>query len=535
MRRAILLTAALASALLLIILGAAPARAQSVQLVPFGGQTYASPYYVTGEPGNPGRVYVVEGAGTIRLVEDGATKSPAFLDISGEVCFSGEATCGPESGMVSMAFAPDYATSGRFYVFFTRDVDPGTHELVVREFRRTTSPNDIDEATGRDVLVIAHPTNTNHNGGQLQFGPDGYLYISTGDGGGANDPGANAQNLNSLLGKLLRIDPTGTVPLQHGIPPDNPFAGSTPGADEIYSYGLRNPYRFSFDRLTGDLTIGDVGQAEWEEVDFVTRGVGRGANFGWDCFEGTALGASSGEPQCTPLPTNHTPPVLQYANPPASNAAINGGYMVRDETIPTLLGRYLYADSSSAFPEIRSAVLFPGGSSGDSSTGLAGGTASFGEDTCGHIYVAHFNGQVSRIQPSTATPACQPQATLPTPGAGGDGGDTRGPALSVDLSKAKRAAARGELTLIVRCDENCTLTGTGKVVLSGKDIGLEPDDGTLAAAVPGVLGLDLSRRKSKRLGAELRDGGKAKALLSLIGTDAAGNQSAAKYRVRQRR
>jgi glucose/arabinose dehydrogenase len=534
MRRVIPLITPLVLALLLVISGAAPARAQSVQLVPFGGQAYASPYYVTGEPGDPSRVYVVEGAGTIRLVVDGDTQSAAYLDISNEVCSPGEATCGSDSGMFSIAFAPDYAMSGLFYVFFTRDVDPGNYELVVREFRRTTNPNDIDEATGRDVLVIPHP-GTNHNGGQLQFGPDGHLYISTGDGQNPNDPNANAQSINSLLGKLLRIDPTGTAPLQHGIPSDNPFAGAIPGADEIYSYGLRNPYRFSFDLITGNLTIGDVGQGAWEEVDFVTNGSGRGANFGWDCFEGNALAASSGEPQCTPLPTNHTPPVLQYANPPASNAAINGGYVVRDETIPTLLGRYLYADSSSAFPEIRSAVLFPGGSSGDSSTGLAGGTASFGEDMCGHIYVAHFNGQVSRIQPSTATPACQPQATLPTPGAGGDGGDTRGPALSVDLSKAKRAAARGELTLIVRCDENCTLTGTGKVVLSGKDIGLEPDDGTLPAGVPGVLGLDLSRRKSKRLGAELRDGGKAKALLSLIGTDAAGNQSAAKYRVRQRR
>jgi glucose/arabinose dehydrogenase len=531
MRRAILLTAALASALLLITLGAAPARAQSVQLVPFGGQTYASPYYVTGEPGDPSRVYVVEGAGTIRLVVDGDTQSGAFLDISGEVCSPGEAPCGHDSGMFSTAFAPDYATSGLFYVFFTRDAGTGDYELVVREFRRTTSPNDIDEATGRDVLVIPHP-GSDHNGGQLQFGPDGYLYASTGDGQNPDDADNNAQNTNSLLGKLLRIDPTGTAPLQHGIPSDNPFAGSTPGADEIYSYGLRNPYRFSFDRLTGDLTIGDVGQLAWEEVDFMTNGLGRGANFGWDCFEGTALAASSGEPQCDPLPTNHTPPVFQYANPPESNAAINGGYVVRDQTIPTLLGRYLYADSSSAFPEIRSVVLFPGGSSGDASTGLDGGTASFGEDACGHIYVAHFSGQVSRIQTSTPTPACQPQTAPPPPGVGGD---TRGPLLSVDLSKAKRAAARGELTLIVGCDESCTVSGGGKVVLPGKDIGLDSDSGALPAGVPGALGLGLSRREAKRLSAELRDGGKAKAVLSLTGTDATGNQSTAKYRVKQRR
>jgi glucose/arabinose dehydrogenase len=521
MRRISLLTATF----LLVLAGAAPALAQ--QLVPFGGQSYALPYYVAGEPGDPSRVYVVEAAGTIRLVEGGVTQPGAFLDISADVVDGGEA------GLFSMAFAPDYASTGLFYVFYTRDVNPGTHDLVIREFRRTTDPDDIDEGTGRDVLVIAHPTNTNHNGGQLQFGPDGHLYVATGDGGGGNDPDANAQDLNSLLGKLLRIDPVGDAPLEYGIPADNPFAGSIPGADEIYSYGLRNPYRFSFDRLTGDLVIGDVGQAAWEEVDFVSNGFGRGANFGWDCFEGTALGSSSGQPQCAPMQGGHTPPVLQYANPPTSGAAISGGYIVRDETIPSLLGRYLYADSSGAFPEIRSALLFPGGSSGNSSTGLSGGTASFGEDACGHVYVAKFSGQVFRIQASTAQPACQPQTSLAPPGAGNR--DGKGPRLSVDVSRAKRAAARGRVTLIVGCDEACTATAAGKLVLAGRDIGLDPDRDSLAAGVPAALVLDLSAKEARRLRVDLRNGVKARAVIEVSATDAASNGSAAERRVKQRR
>ncbi|MGH2984108.1 MAG: PQQ-dependent sugar dehydrogenase [Solirubrobacterales bacterium] len=523
MRRAFLLTATVVPAFVLVLIGASSAHAQSVQLVPFGGQSYALPYYVAGEPGDPSRVYVVEAAGTIRLVENGVTRPTPFLEISSDVLDGGE------RGLFSMALAPDYATSGLFYVFFTRAAT-SQHDLVIREFRRTTDPDDIDEGTGRDVIVIPHPDASNHNGGQLQFGPDGLLYISTGDGGSTPNL---ARSLNSRLGKILRINPAGTSPGEYSIPAGNPFDDGVggPNADEIYSYGLRNPYRFSFDRLTGDLAIGDVGQSAWEEVDFLANGAGLGANFGWNCFEG--VGAYSGAPPgCTAPPSPHTPPVLQYENPPDSGAAINGGYVVRDETLPSLFGRYLYADSSGAFPEIRSALLFPGGSSGDSSTGLSGGTASFGEDACGHIYVAQFSGQVSRIQTSGAAPPCQPQTALPLPG---PGADTRGPALSVDLSKAKRAAARGQLTLIVGCDEACTVSGGGEVVLPGKDIGLDPDGGFLAAGIPGALHLELSGKETRRVRAALLDGEKVKAGVELSAADAAGNRSVAQRRIKQKR
>ena len=405
--------------------------------------------------------------------------------------------------------------------------------LVIREFDSTTNRDDVDEATGRDVLVVPHPTNTNHNGGQLQFGPDGYLYAATGDGGGGDDPDNNAQNLNSLLGKMLRIDPTGAGPGDHTNPPDNPFAGATPGADEIYAYGLRNPYRFSFDRLTGDLTIGDVGQGALEEVDFMTEGTGLGANFGWDCFEGTMAGGSSGQPQCNPLQGVHTPPVLEYARP-ATGAAVNGGFVVRDETVPSLLGRYVYGDSSGALPgnAIFSALLFAGGSSENGPTGLSAPfVVSFGEDACGHVYVVSGSGQVSRIAPVGASGACSPQTALDSPPLG----DTTPPTLSVDVSKARRAANRGAVRLVVGCDESCVVSGEGEVAKKGKDLGLDPGSEQLAAGVPEALDLELSGREARRLRSALKRGSKARAVVDLLANDATGNQTAASRRIKQNR
>jgi glucose/arabinose dehydrogenase len=528
MRKITLLLAWFATTIAFVLLGASSALAQGVQLVPFGQPTYASPYYVTGEPGDPSRVYVVEGAGRIRLVINGTPQAGYFLDINGDVCFSSDSpSCGGESGMFSIAFAPDYATTGLFYVFYTRnDTTPGNHHfLVIREFRRTTDPNDINEATGRDVLVIPHPSASNHNGGQLQFGPDGYLYISTGDGG--NTP-QNGQSRTTLLGKILRIDPGGSNPGEYTVPPDNPYVAPDPNADEIYSYGLRNPYRFSFDRLTGDLAIGDVGEGSREEADLVTSGAGGGVNFGWACYEGTLVHSTSG--LCDPLPANHTPPVLEY--PHSGSAAISGGYVVRDETLPSLLGRYLYADTfDSLGGEIYSAALTPGVTTTGTSTGLtATNVGSFGEDACGHVYVAEIGGAVSRIQPSPATPACHPQIAPSLPA----GSETSGPILTVDPSKARRAASRGEVTLVVRCDESCTVRGTGRIVLPGRDIGIDPDSVSLPAGLPGALHLDLSGKESKRLRAALLDREKAKAKVELSATDAAGNLSAVERRIRQK-
>jgi glucose/arabinose dehydrogenase len=399
---------------LALLMWAASASAQSVQLVPFGGQTFNDPWYVTGPPGDPSRVFVVEGGGTIRLVKDGVTQPTPFLTIP-----EAYTVCN-DCGLFSMAFAPDYATSGLFYVFYSRDsgLSDNRYYLRLEEFRRSASDPDVaDPTSGRIVLEIPHPDSTIHNGGQLQFGPDGLLYISVGDGGPQGDPLNKGQSTGTLLGKLLRINPSGTLPGQYSVPADNPFAGATPGADEIYAYGLRNPWRFSFDRLTGDLTVGDVGFNDWEEVDFVPNGAGRGANFGWHCFEGTHP-LSPAPADCATLPSQ-TPPVLEYAHPATGAAAVTGGYVIRDGALPSLYGRYIYADIYNVFGgELRTAQLFAGGSSGDAGLGVtANNVVSFGEDACAHIYVASAIGgaNVYRLEPTSGPFPCLPPVTQSSP------------------------------------------------------------------------------------------------------------------------
>src|SRR3954469_21336503 len=255
-----LLACALAPALLAV---AAPAASAAVHLTPIGD--FSTPVYVTAPPGDPHRLFVVEKGGRIMEVRDGQKQAAPFLDISGDVKSDGS-----EQGLLSMAFAPDYATSRKFYVYYTapRPGDGGGSVITVQEFQAAAgNPDAVDPASRRTILTVDHPTNGNHNGGQLQFGPDGQLYAGTGDGGSGNDPPSNAQNANSQLGKLLRIDRVN-------------------GGASIQALGLRNPWRFSFDRQTGDLIIGDVGQNAYEEVDFTPAGAGAGINYGWRCFEG---------------------------------------------------------------------------------------------------------------------------------------------------------------------------------------------------------------------------------------------------------
>ncbi len=459
MRRISLLTATLA----FVLLGASSASAQSVQLVSFGGQSFNSPYYVAGAPGDPSRVFVVEGGGTIRLVKNGVTQSTPFLDISGDVCSSGDG-CGGESGLFSIALAPDYAASGLLYVFYTRDVNPGLHYLRIEEFRRSASTPDLaDPGSRRIVLEIPHLSADNHNGGQLQFGPDKLLYIATGDGG--STPG-NGQSLSTQLGKLLRIDPRGSGPFSYTVPADNPFRDGPGGAaDEIYSSGLRNPYRSSFDRSTGDLTIGDVGGSAWEEIDYTPEGGGRGANFGWNCFEGKHVLAGC------PVP-NHTPPVLEYPNG-GSGAAVSGGFVIRDSALPTLRGRYIYADTFDALGgQIRSAVLGPGTASGDAPVGLtASGVSSFGQDACGHIYVATLGGSVSRLQPTSGPFPCK-----------------LAPELTVETKPARRVARKGAVLIKALCDEDCDLTAKASIVLKGRGQRLELETGTEGPRSPRAAG-----------------------------------------------
>jgi hypothetical protein len=355
--------------------------------------TFSSPTYLTAPPGDAERLFVVEQGGRIRVVRNGATLPTAFLDLTSLVLSGGE------RGLLSMAFAPDYASTGRFYVYYTARSPAG--QVVIAEYRRSSNPDVADSTTARPVVTIPHPL-SNHNGGQLQFGPDGYLYIGTGDGGGAGDPDGNGQNLESLLGKILRINPAGAP---YTIPADNPFVGQA-GRDEIWSYGLRNPWRFSFDRQTGDLVIGDVGQGNWEEIDFAPAGAGRGrgANFGWDCWEGRSPFEGCTAP-------GHVPPVWQYSH--ARGCSITGGYVARDPALASLHGRYVYGDYCTA--RVWSVALGVPDARDDRHTGLnVPSLYSFGEDACGRVYALSGGGAVYRLQVAGAVPG-PPCAQVPTP------------------------------------------------------------------------------------------------------------------------
>ena len=353
----------------------AQAAQSGVRLVRVG--TFANPTYVTAPPGDRRRIFVVEQGGTIRVVRDGRKLARPFLDIRGAVLDGGE------RGLLSMAFPPNYSSSGRFYVYFTGN----DGDIHIQEFRRS-SADVANRGTRRQLLRIEHSQAGNHNGGQLQFGPDGLLYIGTGDGGGGGDTFRNAQNRGRLLGKLLRIDPRAGGGRPYRIPSSNPFRGVSGARGEVYAYGLRNPWRFSFDRATGAINIADVGQNAVEEVNFAPRGRARGRNFGWPKFEGRRRY----EPGAAP---GHLPPVIQRFHS-QGNCSITGGYVVRDRGVPALRGRYVYSDICDG--RILSARLRSGSATGNRSTGLrVGSPSSFGEDARGRVYVTSLNGPVFRL------------------------------------------------------------------------------------------------------------------------------------------
>ncbi|MGH2950513.1 MAG: PQQ-dependent sugar dehydrogenase, partial [Solirubrobacterales bacterium] len=360
---------------------------------------------VTSDPADPDRLLITEQRGEVKLVDEGAITT--ILDL-GEEGLDLVATDGVERGLLSLAPAPDFAATGLFYVFYTRKGDGADHgDLQIDEFR--ASGASVDPSTRREVLTIPHDEMpSNHNGGQLQFGPGGFLYVSTGDGGGPDDPEENAQDLDVLLGKILRIDPRQGGGEDYTVPASNPFVGE-PGADEIWSYGLRNPWRFSFDRATGDLFIGDVGQGLWEEVDFdPAPSSGRGIDFGWDCREGPDL--HEDHAACD---DDYTDPILAYENPAGGPAAVTGGYVVRDPALGDLFGRYVYADYFEG--EIRSLVPGLPTGSDDRSEGVAvPGLSSFGEDACGRLYaLSQEVDNVYRLvgdEPSTCPTPSLPKA-----------------------------------------------------------------------------------------------------------------------------
>jgi glucose/arabinose dehydrogenase len=363
---------------------------------------FTQPVFLTAFPDGSGRVLVVERGGRIRLLDPatGAIAATPFLDVTGEVATDGE------RGLLCVALAPDFITSGRAYVFLT--ASDGTIEL--RRYTATGAGRTaLDPASADRLLAIPHPRN-NHNGGWLGFGQDGLLYMATGDGGGGNDPDGNGQNRFTLLGKMLRLDVTrddfpGDPDRDYGIPAANPFAASG-GAPEVWLYGLRNPFRNSFDRATGELWIGDVGQGAIEEIDRVQTTQNGGLNLGWPLYEGT-------QPLFGSNPAGLTMPVAQYGHGsgPLQGNSITGGHVYRGP-VEVLQGLYIFADFISGNIWSVPIANLPQGSTAPSSAftnrnasfapnaGSLNSVTSFGEDETGNLYIVTFSGSVFAIRPS---------------------------------------------------------------------------------------------------------------------------------------
>ena len=332
------------------------------------------PVYVTPAGDGSGRLFVVEQEGTIRIVRDGRLLPRAFLDIRRRVIDGGEL------GLLSVAFHPQYARNGRFYVNYT--ADSGNLQTVIAEYRVSADDPDVADTAERVLLEIPQPFR-NHNGGLNLFGPDGMLYIGMGDGGSGGDPLNNGQRLDTLLGKLLRIDVDGGSPYR--VPPDNPFVDRSAARPEIWASGLRNPWRVSFDRATGRLFLGDVGQNRWEEIDLIAKG----GNHGWRIMEG----AHCFNPETGCRTTGLILPIAEYGRD--LGCSVTGGYVYRGTRIRDLVGRYLFSDYCTGrlwslrqsggrwvMEELRA-------------TGLT--VSSFGEDQAGELYVVDHRGAVYQI------------------------------------------------------------------------------------------------------------------------------------------
>ncbi len=381
-------------------------------------QGFAAPVYLTHAGDGSGRLFVVEKGGTIRIIQNGQVLAQPFLDITDRVGNDGEA------GLLSIAFPPDYATSGYFFVYYNHAdknlVGPepedggsnGGYDTVVARFRVTGDPNRADKNSEERILVRNQPF-TNHNGGLVKFGPDGYLYIGLGDGGSGGDPYDTGQNVNSLLGKILRITvgPSGA----YTIPPTNPFVNRAGARAEIWDWGLRNPWRYSFDRQTGDLWIGDVGQSTREEISLHPAGTSGGLNFGWDCFEGTLSRETSAT--CT---GPFVPPVLDYGR--GEGQSVTGGYVYRGAAWSEFVGRYFFADFSQG-------RIWSIARNGDGWTNkrleqdTSEQISSFGEDETGELYVVAIGGKIFQIVDTSSPAAALSTSSFVATPASGVAGD----------------------------------------------------------------------------------------------------------------
>ena len=332
-------------------------------------------------PPNDNRFFIVEQRGTIRILENGALQSGNFLDIQSTTNFDGQ-----EQGLLGLAFHPNFATNHKFYVNYTID-DVGQLETIISEFQTLASdPNTADPNSERVLLVVNQPF-PNHKGGQLVFGPDGFLYIGLGDGGSGGDPQGNGQNLSTFLGKMLRIgvDPPFTGGKQYAIPADNPFAVSG-GSPEIWAYGLRNPWRFSFEPVTNRLFVADVGQDSWEEIDILQKG----GNFGWNVMEGKHC-FPPGTTTCDM--TNKILPIFEYSH--ADGIAVIGGYVYKGTAIPSLANKYIFADLTGKIWSLTEAPANTWTRADLLASNLT--LTSFGRDAAGELYLVDYNGNILKL------------------------------------------------------------------------------------------------------------------------------------------
>ncbi len=352
--------------------GAQETAAITIELEPLvSGLT--SPVFITHAGDGTARLFILEQTGRILVLQPGSNSPTEFLNIASKI------SSGGERGLLGLAFHPQFENNRRFFVNYTRSGDGAT---VIAQYRASASNPNVADTAETPILTIPQPF-SNHNGGMMAFGPDGFLYIAMGDGGSANDPGNRAQNVNELLGKILRIDidtPSGGTP--YSSPSNNPFVG-TAGRDEIFAVGLRNPWRFSFDRLTGQLYAGDVGQNAIEEIDIITRG----GNYGWRVFEGTRC---ANDPLLCPSMAQ-TAPIAEY-NHTNGRCSITGGYVYRGSRSTAMLGAYFYGDFCTG--EIF--ILMNGAQMLLLNTNLS--ISSFGEDEAGEIYVVGIGGTIHHIK-----------------------------------------------------------------------------------------------------------------------------------------
>ena len=483
--------------------------------------------------------------GDIRVVKNGTTLAQPFLSIPD---VDSPSVHGSESGLLSMAFAPDYRTSGRFYVFMVPDdANPGVFPhgpIEIREYTRSAAdPEVADPATKRTVLEIEHDASPVHYGGTLQFGPDGLLYASIGDGGGAGDI---AQDPSSKLGKLLRLDPRRLGSAPYRVPASNPYASGIGGDPLVYSLGFRNPFRFSFDRQNGDLTLADVGEADFEEVDFAPGpGRGLGADFGWDSCEGPVRYPD----ETQPCANGTTLPVYAYDNSPATGCAVTGGVVVRDPSLPALAGKYVFSDFCKAYVKSLDLAV-PAATNETTLPVTADGVVAFGEDACGRVHLVRLAGSVQRLEDDAAPGSCDlqviylppvpdPVETSPPPGQARPAVSQARPAVSglaffLGGSLRQRPLRSRNVGVRVRCDRACSARAIGllSLKLKGKRIRLRQALGRLGAAGTLTLKLRLPAKARKPLRRALLRRRPVRAALTVRVRDAAGTLSLRQRTVR---